>query len=1402
MPDGIYRYLLRIPEQLREKLSQSAAEAGRSFNAEVRHRLEQSFEAEHARRVPFPRRPTTPTQGRNMSGSTPPRRGPRWAVVGVLVAALLALAAGSALGIVGEDAEDAGKKPQTPSEFGKAPFTEAGSEAELLARNDFFMSRRTAGSVPLDNQQAGAMRAEAARAAARIRKEGGAGSGPSTFDAAWAGIGPNPIVQGLRSPGSQRYGAMSGRIGALAIRKDGTRILAGAQGGIWIWDAATGTWTAKTDSLPSLAMGALAVAPSNDSIVYAGTGEGAFSGDSYFGNGILKSSDGGATWSQVSGDYFRGVSISRLVVDPTNASHLYVAVIRGRGGARRTSPPIHSQWGIWESKDGAATWTLIKPVSGDVLGATDLEIDPLNASTLYASFLGDAMYKSTNGGASWSPIMNGIPGTSAQHAGNLTRFSIGISHPEGQSAVLYAGFDWEDAGGYHPSRIWKSTDGGASWTKTSDGAATGPDNVEDYCGQQCTYDNVVEVDPNNTNVVYAGGMFNYGNGTGGIYRSDDGGTTWLDLGWDQHPDFHAFAFDPNNSNRIMMGNDGGAWWSDNRGGRLNGTSDPLNAVNWQSLNTVINPTTRAVVGNRAGLQIGQFTSIATIPTVPGRYWGGTQDNGTMKKSGLNDGWSDLANGDGGQVLVDPTADATCQTGIPQLPTVPGPSCFVYGTYFGISPYRFTEGGSFFFNNQTNIRGGLNTSERATFYIPIAMNKEQTNQLFLGTYRLWRTDNARTPAPTDVLWKPISPDLTLGCAGTAPNGARSCTLSAIGVGGGDGVYTGAEDGSVFVSTNAKSAAAPAWTRIGSTKLPERPITSIAVDRSNYRIAYFGYAGFNAATPARPGHVWRTRDGGQTFDDISGNLPDSPVNSVILDPSYPNTLYVGTDVGAFVTYNGGGEWFKLGSGFPTVAIWQLDLDPGQTKRVLVAGTHGRGVFRLEDGSQAVPALIVSKVDAGLPVGPTSEVTYTVNLKNIGNADATNVTLADPVPANTTYVAGSASNGGSLVNGKVTWTNLTVPKSATGVPGAVQLTFKVSIADALKKKVASITNDGITVTSAQNVGTTGSPFTTPIAAPYAVSASPATQTDGGRGPVDVDYHVTLKNNGFNADTYTMSSTGSVAGFNVSFLDTACSAAQPVTPSVAPGGTTDVCVRVHIDSGAGATNIANVIATSVGNPAVSASVQVKTIGVAVDTLLVDNDNNAPDVQGIYKTALTTAGVQFTTWDLLADGSLSETFILGFKNVVWFSGNSWPEPVVPYEPQLTAFLDAGGNLFMSGQDILDQDGGTTDFVHNYLHIDWDGTEAQNDKPTANVKGVTGNPVSNGIGTVPLDHTVLGANFEDRITPIAPATTAFTDDSDAANALSFAGDYKVVFLAFPLESYGTAQQKADLITRTMTFFGP
>jgi len=185
------------------------------------------------------------------------------------------------------------------------------------------------------------------------------------------------------------FQAVAGRIGALVIRNDGTIILGAAQGGVWTYDAASGTWTPRTSASDTQAVGALALAPSNDSIVYMGSGEGALSGDSYYGDGFYRSSDGGVTWTHVS-TLFTGQAVTDIVVDPTNPQHVYASTVRGRGGNHRTTKPSDQPYGVYESTNGGSTWTLRKGTTNELHGATDLVMDPKNPSVLFASFWGDA----------------------------------------------------------------------------------------------------------------------------------------------------------------------------------------------------------------------------------------------------------------------------------------------------------------------------------------------------------------------------------------------------------------------------------------------------------------------------------------------------------------------------------------------------------------------------------------------------------------------------------------------------------------------------------------------------------------------------------------------------------------------------------------------------------------------------------------------------------------------------------------------------------------------------------------------------------------------------------------------------------------------------------------------------
>ncbi|HJQ04470.1 MAG TPA: hypothetical protein VJ872_03445 [Nocardioides sp.] len=1244
-------------------------------------------------------------------------------------------------------------------------------------RDAYYSSRLLSGDDPISLNQAASLRTTAVKKAAATPHAAPAGAARG---GAWSGQGPNPIVQNGRT--SNAFQAVAGRVGALAIRNDGTIILGAAQGGVWTYDAASQTWTPRTNDSDTQSVGALAIAPSNDSIVYMGSGEGALSGDSYYGDGFYKSTNGGTSWTHVS-TLFTGQAVSDIAVDPTNPNHVYAATERGRGGNHRTTSPTAQPFGVYESKDGGTTWKLLKGTTDQLHGATDLVMDPQNPQTLYASFWGDAIYKSTDGGQTWATAMNGLPTGNFLEGG--TRFSLGISHPAGDAhATLYTGFDYFDASDtYHKARVYKSTDGGASWAATATGS--GRNSIVDYCGTQCFYDNEVKPDPTNANVVYVEGSYgyNFSPQSNGIFRSTDGGATWKSLGYDLHPDFHAFAFQPNDTQHIAIGNDGGVWESHTGGGR-NAPTDGLAAADWQDLNGTVNPSTGALI-HSTGLAIGQFSSIATVPLVPGQYWGGTQDNGTLRKSLANQRWFDQASGDGGQVIVDQS------TPNPINPNVPA---YVFGTYTGTSIYRYdpTETNTFFGNEA--IDGGIDLHDRAEFYLPWIQNRGDVDQMFLGTYRVYRTNNAEAAGAGDVHWDPISGDLTSGCAGSAPNGARGCLVSALGMAdGGDGVYAGTDEGWIQVSPDAATADNPSWHRVGVGTLPNRPVDQIAVDKSNWRIAYAAYGGFGAATPGNSGHLFATSDGGAHWTNISTGLPDVPINSVVLDPSDSKTLYVGTDVGAFISTNGGAKWFVLGSALPKVSVWQMDYDASHG--VLVAGTHGRGAYTMTNTTPR-SALVESESDSGRPVGPGSAIDYTITLRNIGNADATGVSVTAPVPSRTRFT--SAGDGGYLGGTTVHWDGKTVPAG-----GSTTLHYRVTIASSLPSTVTAITSDGIVVKTAVGVVATGSPHTTTIAAPHDVKVAPSSGLEGAKVGHSTSFVEHLTNTGYLTDSYAVSATG--GPWSAAVYDASCTTPLTTTASVAAGDTVDVCVKVDVPAGAADDARADTTfaAQSVAAPSVGGSATLTSIAVAKDVLLVAGDTPDPGTSDTYyKAALDADGVAYGFWDLKTDPAIPSSYVNAHSTVVWFTGNGYPGPITPYESELKSFLDGGGRLFLSGQDLLDQAAGTTDFVHDYLHVDWNGTEAQNDKATAAVNGVAGNPVTDGIGAVPLDHSVLSAAFEDEVTPIAPAAAAFTDDATQPDALSVAdGSYKVVFLAFPFEAYGSAAQRADLMNRALTWFG-
>ncbi len=686
----------------------------------------------------------------------------------------------------------------------------------------------------------------------------------------WTLIGPQPTNTPYGYPTS------SGRVTALAVDPGNSNIvyLGGAQGGVWKTSDGGAHWTPLTDDQPSLAVGSIGLDPSNSSIVYVGTGEENFSGDSYYGAGILKSTNGGADWTQLGAAYFAGPSgsnsyfgggkIGAIAVSPSNGQIVLAAVMVYSDS---------SQPGIYRSTDGGSTWTNVLPGAP----GTAAFFDPTNGNIAYAA-LGDTggsasngVYKSINGGANWARSdasgVNKLPTT------NVGRIALTLA--PSSTSTLFAGIANYNDGSL--LGLYKSTDGGVNWSQIN--------SIPDYCTNQCWYDNVLAVDPANASVVFAGGSAQ--NGT--LFRTVDGGTNWAEIssganGVNLHVDQHALAFASTGA-RLYVGNDGGAW----------STTDVTNTtVNWTNLN--------------ATLAVTQFYPGFSIhPTNVNTAFGGTQDNGTEKYSGAL-AWDNVTCGDGGWTAIDTTTPAT-----------------IYAACQYIQILKSTSGGGF--GTWLPAQTGIDISDPTLFIPPLVIDALTPTRLYFGTYRIWQTTNGAGS------WTVISGDLTTGIG----------FISAITVAPGDSntVYVGTDDGKVGVTTNAGDGVSAIWSDI-SAGLPNRSVTQVSVDPANSQVAYVTFSGFSGFGGDTQGHVFKTTNGGGIWTDISGNLPNIPANDVVVDPDISNTFYVATDVGVFRTINGGTTWSTLVTGLPNVAVLGLKLH--EPSRTLRAATHGRSAWDL--------------------------------------------------------------------------------------------------------------------------------------------------------------------------------------------------------------------------------------------------------------------------------------------------------------------------------------------------------------------------------------------------------------------------------------------------------------------------
>lgn len=723
-------------------------------------------------------------------------------------------------------------------------------------------------------------------------------TGPST-GGQWRPIGPAPITHEICCGSSPRgeYGNASGRITSLVTDPADPRIVyaGSAGGGVWSSVDAGKSWLPLTDTAPSLAIGALTIDTTGRTL-YAGTGEDNHAEDALAGMGILKSADAGRSWTLI-GEPFAGHRIGGLAID------------RMVAGGQRVAAATNA--GLYFSINGGATWSLLR--AG---GTTQIIQDPTQPSRWWATqtdFCADergAVLTSTDGGLTWL-----IAFTSPARA---SRIGLGV----GLGGVAYAAV--ADCGDGEPPTgnlidVAKTVDYGATWTSiplTTPGL-TNYFRDENVRGQGY-YDNVVAVDPHDSNHAIFGGVT--------ILATRDGGGSFSDVGrvyhgGTIHPDVHAAAF--TGPDALYVGTDGGVWQTGDLGG-AGGAGD------WVNLNS-----------NLGTVQFYEGTALDRE-----HFLGGTQDNGSVGTLGApaQPGWAEYYLSDGGYTAIAPTGSPTIY--------VESPLFTADRTYFQIFRGSATGGPTSFIpagpcRDITSDPGCLDS--HADFTVPFVLDPTRPDRLLAATDRVYQTLTGGVPAGPKG-WSPISGRLTTGLKGD------SIAVLRLGPPGHTNVIvTASAFGAVFISRDGGRH----WTNItgklpvasGATDprlVPPIPwLSTIAIDPHDPNELWVGLGGIDVP------HLWHGRitNGGAGVSWAAvdaGSLPGNlPVTSVVVDPADRTRLYVGTINGALVCAHCDNlkccaDWEQVGSGLPNA--WVASLSLTLDGLALVAWTHGRGVWTL--------------------------------------------------------------------------------------------------------------------------------------------------------------------------------------------------------------------------------------------------------------------------------------------------------------------------------------------------------------------------------------------------------------------------------------------------------------------------
>lgn len=704
---------------------------------------------------------------------------------------------------------------------------------------------------------------------------------------------------GARNIGSA---AMSGRVTSIDAVQEGQRLtvyVGAASGGVWKSVNAGATFKPIFDKQPVQSIGAISIDPKNPKIVWVGTGEPWTRNSVSLGDGVYKSTDGGDTWANMG--LKESERIGNIVIDPGNSDVVYVAVL---GKLWSDS----DERGVYKTSDGGKSWTKILKGANSSTGCSTLSLDPQNPQVIYAGMWdfrrqgwtfrsggdgpkapsGSGLFKSTNGGASWTELTDqSAKGLPAKPWGR-----VAVAVAPAKPSVVYAFIE-----GVPPTNaLYRSDDSGRSWTAL--------DRSQNMIWRPFYFANL-NVDPKNENKIYKAG--------GSLIASSDGGQSFSNIGGGGHGDFHCVWIDPNNTDYLITGDDGGVWYSYDGGNRW-----------WKADN----------------LPISQFYHVSVDLDQPYHVYGGLQDNSSWIGDSAYPGgitssrWENMYGGDGFWMFADP-ADPD----------------YLYAESQGGEIGRV--------NRKTlesrNIKPLPQYKEnklRFNWNTPIHLSPTEKGTIYIGAQFLFRSrDHGQT-------WDRISPDLTTndpekqkqeqsgGVSIDNSSAEMHTTIYAIAESPRNQnlIWVGTDDGNVQITRDGGKT----WTNV-IANIPGLPknawVTSLDASHFDEGTAY---ATFDLHTfgDMRP-FVYRTIDFGKTWVPLVRE--DGPMRGfahvVKEDLVDKDLLFVGTELGLWISLDGGAQWAQYKGGeLPYVPVRDLAIHPRDHD--LVIATHGRGIWIIDD------------------------------------------------------------------------------------------------------------------------------------------------------------------------------------------------------------------------------------------------------------------------------------------------------------------------------------------------------------------------------------------------------------------------------------------------------------------------